>query len=437
MAIYDFTPDVIGTLPFWKWNKVLPAVYDDSLSQYELLCKLLYKVNEIITSSNSTGEQVKKLTNLVQQLIDGEFPADLVTYVQEVAAATAQEETQSISDAVNALATEVDYKMPRLNDPNTKIVSVGDSWNAGVCDGQLTGYDIANGWSRRIMSMIGRDTSSNYANYAQPSAGFVVKGGSAERNFLDMLNQASDTTDSTIIIVAGGINDANALEAGTITIADIQSAAQSFCNTAMKKFTNAIIYVFPMLWSGHSTLRNADVRTKNAIILGCRRSNAMVSICEHTPEFLFGQSAFFGSGTQGHHTTLDGLYEVARYMKEFICGGDSHYHYWSNLRNTSVTNAINFSTLDVTVDNGTLNVHVYGTLNDNFDSTNVPLLSLRDGNTFFGNRIPMHVLAAIGGNQAPILCRVYEDEIYLSSRLASTPVSGNNIYIDFSMPFAF
>lgn len=436
MAIYDFTPDVIGTLPFWKWNKVLPAVYDDSLSQYELLCKLLYKVNEIITSSNSTGEQVEKLTTLVQELIDGGFPTDLVTYVQQVASETALEETQTIADTVTALSNDVEYKMARLNDPNTKIVSIGDSWNAGVCDGQLTGYDIANGWSRRILSMIGRDTT-NYANYAQPSAGFAVKGGTAERDFIDLLNQASDTTNSTIVIVAGGINDANALANGTITIADIQSAAQSFCNTAMQKFPNAIIYVFPMLWSGHSTLRDADVRTKNAIILGCRRSNAMVSICEHTPEFLFGQSAFFGSGTQGHHTTLDGLYEVARYMKEFICGGDSHFHYWSNLRNTGVTNAINFSTLDVSVNEGTLTVHVYGTLNDNFDSTNVPLLSLRDANTFFGNRIPNHVLAAIGDNQAPILCRAFEDEIYLGSRLSSTPVSGNNIYIDFSMPFAF
>ena len=35
--------------PFWFWSqKVLPLVYDDSLSYYEVLCKLTSKLNEVI-----------------------------------------------------------------------------------------------------------------------------------------------------------------------------------------------------------------------------------------------------------------------------------------------------------------------------------------------------------------------------------------------------
>ena len=37
----------------WCCFKVLPLVYDDSLSYYEVLCKLTTKMNEIIETFNS------------------------------------------------------------------------------------------------------------------------------------------------------------------------------------------------------------------------------------------------------------------------------------------------------------------------------------------------------------------------------------------------
>lgn len=440
MAIFDYDPKAVGMLPYWKWNRVLPAVYDDSLSQYEILCKLLYKVNDIITNSNSMGEQVEQLTTLVQQLIDGQFPDGLVEYVEGIAEAAIAEDVDAINDAIDALSSEVNsalpYKVPRLNDPNTKLVTIGDSWNAGVCDGHMSGYDIADGWSRRIVSMVGRGVT-NYANYGQPSAGFYVKGGTSQRNFYDILEGVTPTNESAIIIVAGGINDSNAMNDGTITINDIQSAAQSFCNKAADMFPNSIVYVFPMLWAGHSTLRNSDIRTKHAIIRGCQNSNAMVAVCEHTPEFLFGQSAFFGTGTQGHHTTMDGLLQVARYMKEFICGGDARYHYWSNLRDTSQPTCLTFDYVDVVINDGILTVKIKGDINSNYDSTNVPFFSLRDGNTFFGNRMPNHLISAISGYQSPIMLVASGSDIYLGSRMGATVEEGETVYIDFSIPFAF
>ena len=41
----------IGSFRFWC-QKVLPAVYDDSLSYYELLCKVTEKLNELIEKDN-------------------------------------------------------------------------------------------------------------------------------------------------------------------------------------------------------------------------------------------------------------------------------------------------------------------------------------------------------------------------------------------------
>lgn len=49
--------------PFGFWSqKVLPLVYDDSLSYYEVLSKITFKINEIIDCfNNSVKESIKVL----------------------------------------------------------------------------------------------------------------------------------------------------------------------------------------------------------------------------------------------------------------------------------------------------------------------------------------------------------------------------------------
>lgn len=48
----------ISTLKFWC-QKVLPIVYDDSLSYYELLCKVVHKLNEVIDNENALNDELK------------------------------------------------------------------------------------------------------------------------------------------------------------------------------------------------------------------------------------------------------------------------------------------------------------------------------------------------------------------------------------------
>ena len=49
-------------------QKVLPSVYDDSLSYYELLCKLTAKINEVITANNQNSEAITELQTLYVEL---------------------------------------------------------------------------------------------------------------------------------------------------------------------------------------------------------------------------------------------------------------------------------------------------------------------------------------------------------------------------------
>ena len=60
-------------------QKVLPLVYDDSLSYYELLCKVVATLNTLITNDNEMSEAVQELQQAmseVQEVIDS-FQADI------------------------------------------------------------------------------------------------------------------------------------------------------------------------------------------------------------------------------------------------------------------------------------------------------------------------------------------------------------------------
>lgn len=64
---YDLT-----TFKFWCY-KVLPLVYDDSLSYYEVLCKVVNYINKLIEQDKNFGDELTKLKEdltTVQNWID-------------------------------------------------------------------------------------------------------------------------------------------------------------------------------------------------------------------------------------------------------------------------------------------------------------------------------------------------------------------------------
>ena len=70
----DFRPTLnvyneMGNFRFWC-QKVLPLVYDDSLSYYELLCKVVDTLNEVITNLNNFNEDINNLLKAYVELQD-------------------------------------------------------------------------------------------------------------------------------------------------------------------------------------------------------------------------------------------------------------------------------------------------------------------------------------------------------------------------------
>lgn len=59
----------IGILRYWC-QKILPAVYDDSLSYYELLCKVVDKLNEVVEQTNSNSDAIVELNRMFTEYIE-------------------------------------------------------------------------------------------------------------------------------------------------------------------------------------------------------------------------------------------------------------------------------------------------------------------------------------------------------------------------------
>lgn len=70
--------------PFRFWcQKVLPTVYDDSVSYYENLCKMVEKMNEWIQWGNLTQTEIQELQTAVNQLQEWVDNYD-TSYIQEL-----------------------------------------------------------------------------------------------------------------------------------------------------------------------------------------------------------------------------------------------------------------------------------------------------------------------------------------------------------------
>lgn len=115
-----------------KLHKVLPAVYDESLSYLEGLAKLTFKVNETIDSVNALNDNVSALNDSVTDLdarvtvVEGEID----NFEQEVERRF-NELTAEINAEVDAKLAEVDTHMDAID---VRINVLEESVNAKIAE---------------------------------------------------------------------------------------------------------------------------------------------------------------------------------------------------------------------------------------------------------------------------------------------------------------
>lgn len=111
--------------------KIVPLVYDDTLSYYEFVCKLLNKVNEAITALNNLGIRVDALEEAVAELqrivdsFDDRITAcegdisDLKTAVETINGAI-----ENINTAIEGINTRVDNQQTVINNLSSSVTSI-------------------------------------------------------------------------------------------------------------------------------------------------------------------------------------------------------------------------------------------------------------------------------------------------------------------------
>lgn len=119
MAIIDNTQ--FGRMGYFKYwcQKVLPAVYDDSLSYYELLCKVIHYLNEVIEITNVQSDAITELQEKLKEFMAGHFDA----YIEEKVDEWFEENEPGIVAAIEALELQMlQMGMHNHTEPNFRCI---------------------------------------------------------------------------------------------------------------------------------------------------------------------------------------------------------------------------------------------------------------------------------------------------------------------------
>lgn len=202
---------------------VLPQVYGDELSYYELL-------NKVVEKLNAMGITVNELIDYVNTYFDSKDWQHMVNNKLDSMAADGTLDNIINQKIFGELSGNVNMLLDnRKNFRNCKILCIGDSFGRGVYDGS---EHLESSWPTKLGEYA---NGSIIYNYCQNNAGFLT----SDNTFLTQLTKAKNDGhgDSHIIIIEGGHND------GYVDTTNLFSAIIDCVNYAKQNFPNAVIYV--------------------------------------------------------------------------------------------------------------------------------------------------------------------------------------------------
>lgn len=110
---------MIDNIKYWC-NKILPLVYDDSLSYYEVLCKTSAKLNEVITSTNGLLDAWDTYKNDIDAAF-GDYTAELDKKFNDLTDRVEADFYRFKYDLEVEIRDEFETQVSRMNDQDIKI----------------------------------------------------------------------------------------------------------------------------------------------------------------------------------------------------------------------------------------------------------------------------------------------------------------------------
>lgn len=180
----------VAVFKFWC-QKVLPLVYDDSLSYYEVLNKMVVYLNQVIDNINADIDNIEELEDdflLLQQYVNNFFDDidQLVTYTERAEAAQTAAATSAINAASSAsnAASSASNAASSSGSAATSALSAMDAKDAAVAAKTAAEAALAN-------AQTAANNAANSANAASGSAiNAAASAASAQQSFT-LANAAS------------------------------------------------------------------------------------------------------------------------------------------------------------------------------------------------------------------------------------------------------
>lgn len=375
---------------------VLPEVYGDELSYYELLNKVIEKLNAMGVTVNELVEYVNSYFDSKdwQQMVNNKLDAmvadgTLDSIINQKIFGKLNNQVQTNTTAINNLDTQVKSNTTAINNLDTqvksntatidtlrthkKIVFIGDSYAEGYTpDGSVVG------WPTVIKN--GVPSFTIYEKY-EGGAG-IVNDGNNGNTFETLLTQLATTLSAiernsiSHVVIAGGYNDNNA------SYEALKNGVISLSKKARELFPNARLYYCIIGWTTNSGIRNG-IRTMatrlttnipEAIELNVITST-MLGLHEYT---------FFSS--DGIHPNQAGQNNIANAILRVINGENTLHLYdyqGGNIPKEDLINTAespdnpNFISYGCSINNGILSLTIEGRIRAKITESPTPIASLQ------------------------------------------------------------
>lgn len=357
----------------WVWAKVLPQVYDDTLSYYEQVCKLANTLNELSdqceqnfgTLEDELNEHYDEITAALQvvnaelvrlqQEIDDLDPTHVQEQIDALDARITTEvatlntritnEISAVNSSIgatntqlSALTTEVNSQTSAINsrlNADEQAITTIQSAVATLQNQSPTGkwlfiydsYETYVSWYTPLIANIGLTDQVNAFKAGTSGHGFTVTGGLWISDMISFCNGRTDLAEFKHVVVVGGLNDASD-DAVANDCALLKTNIASFFESTLSRMPNAKIalcfvgsalsdssYLYGRTASNRFKAINAYKQAAGA------NSGYFIEGCEYS---LFSATEFNADGV--HPNTTGNTYIVESLTQGLLQGyADVHY----------------------------------------------------------------------------------------------------------------
>lgn len=300
----NYTPIInptsqLGSFRFWV-QKVLPLVYDDSLSYYELLCKVVNYINEIIKNADATNENIHNLYDAYEKL---------QSYVNNYFVSL------DVSD-------EVDKKLDEMVQDGTLEQLVGDAiYSKGdiVLISDSYGNPESSGgtsWEQFVKQYM---SDRNVLAYYKGGCGFAwwadgVHGKANEYYFPNFVSTIPGSETVKDVLMLCGANDGNLMHSGYTDDA-IETGIAETAAILKEKFPNAKI---SLGFVGRYKVPGRDKYYYEACEAYKRCTKYGVCFAENFQYVLHNRNLLEDSDV---HPNAEGSKRIAHYAVEYLLSG--------------------------------------------------------------------------------------------------------------------